>query len=164
GVGVVWRPEQQRGAIENALEDALRGVELEPRLRLLDRAEIRMGEAVVPDLVSFAPDAADQRRVSLSVLADEEKRSRDVERLQLVEDLPRVGARRAVVDGQRDLFLAIAGARQDEGGRKLLIVLVEGQAGSPIDFQRAQAGLRQPLDVGDVALADELDVEGELDL
>jgi len=89
-VRVVGRAEKQSRAVQKALQDAPRCVQLQTRFGIRNHADIRMGVRVIPDLMPLRPDAPHETGIALCVLADQKERSRDVQRFQLVEYLGRV--------------------------------------------------------------------------
>ena len=114
GVGVVRRTKQHRRPVQDALEDALRRCQLEARLAVRHRSEVRVGIRVIADLVTFIPDAPNEIRVTFGVLSDEKERRFDVFLFQNVEHLHRVRRGRTIVDGQRNHSRLVAFTRDHE--------------------------------------------------
>src|SRR6185369_11945604 len=110
---------------------------------------------VVADLVTFAPDAADEVRISLGVLTDEKKSGFDVRRFQFVEHLAGVFLGGTIVDRQRDRLRTIAATIDDRRRRKLVVDLVEDQPCLPIVFERALALRRLSMNAKNLSVPDE---------
>ena len=77
-----------------------------------------MGESVIADFVAFVDDAAQQIRIRLAVLADDEKRRRHIFLLQDVENRRCPVRIRAIVKSQRDQSRMIAAALNDVRRRR----------------------------------------------
>jgi hypothetical protein len=116
-------------------EDALCRVQLEASFLRRDHPDVGMGIRVVPDLMAFIPDAADQIGIALRVLADQKKCRWYVQRFQLVEDVGCIWAGRSVVDRQRDHLRFVSGPADHVGGRKFVVILVESESCLRIDLQ-----------------------------
>src|SRR5258708_25157029 len=123
-----------------------------------------MREGVIPDLVLFGEDPLDQPWVALGILSDEEERSFHVQLLQLIEDLRRIERGWPVVDRQCDPLLVVPAPADDVGSRKGVVRLVESKTGVLVDLQRARAFGGRRVDIGYLAVADELAVIREADL
>src|ERR1051326_2920237 len=148
--------------MKNRLEDALRGVDLRARSRVAERSDIRMRVAVIAEFVAFVPDAPDEIRIALGVLSDEEERRLHVVLFEDVEHLRGVRIRGTVIDRQRDLFLFVPAASDHVRRWKLVVGLVEEQAGRGIDFDRPRSIARQRTDMQNLAVTDKLDVVWEV--
>src|ERR1019366_3668138 len=107
--------------------------------RLPNLADIRMGVCVVPDLMSFRPDTPDETGITLRVLANQEKCRRNVQRLQLVENLCRVNIGRPVIDRQRNHLFFISGSSDDIGRWEVVVALIKSEARPRVDLERALA-------------------------
>ena len=123
--------------MQNALKNALRRRQLQPCFALRHRADVRMGEAVVADLVAFVPDAPHEIGISLGVLSDEKERRFHVVLLQLIEHLGGIWLGRTVIDRQRNESGLEAGPRDHIRRGELVIRLVDCDPCFRIDFQRS---------------------------
>ena len=68
--------------------------------------QIGMVIGVIPDLVSFIDDAANESGIMFRIYADQKKGRVHVRRFQNIEDLGRPFWIRTVIEGDRDLMLA----------------------------------------------------------
>ena len=136
----VGRAEERRPVVQHRFEQALGGIELEPRPLVRHQREVGMGIGVTADLVSFVVDPPRQEDVRVDVLADDEERGRHVAGAQRVEDHRRPRPVRPIVERQRDLVLALAVAIDDVGRRVRGDRIADDEPRGGVDADDAAAG------------------------
>ena len=156
-VAEIGRAEEAQRVAGERLEQPLRRVEFEPHLPRRDGGEIGVGIGMAADLMPLGDHALEQRAFGQRILADDEEGRRGMFLLEHVEDLRRPGAVGTIVEGQRELVLAIAGAVDLIGLGQAVEVDVGDRAPRPCHCA-ARAGHRRGGDLEDLARALDVDV------